>query len=986
MPKSLLSLLRHAENVSVISGDPEKCLVEDLCIDSRKARPGSLFLALAGTHRAGTDFISHAVEQGAIAVMVPLSHVELAKKAVPRGVLLLGSKDPRVALGRIADAFYGHPSSLLKVIGITGTNGKTTCTFILEKILSASGARCGLSGTIMRKTCTASRTSSLTTPDAISFHGFLASVAKEKAEFAVTEVSSHGLMQGRVEGCRFELAVFTNLSHDHLDYHGDMEGYFQAKRLFFTRYKPGAAVINLDDKWGSRLWNEYQGHKVSYGFSRNCTVFPEDFQITPSGIEAAIKIKGRVVKISSSLIGRHNLYNILASIAAAYVLGIRPEHIKKGIEALKNVPGRLERVDSPKGVTALVDYAHTPHALQNVLEGLGSLKSGRLITVVGCGGDRDRTKRPEMAKIAAELSDMCIFTSDNPRTESAEAILKDMLEGPDPELMKKVEVVKDRRKAIFKAASLARPGDILLVAGKGHEDYQIIGKTRFPFDDRKVLKEALNATGNPSERLLTEPSRKGKMDIELGQLANILGGKVISGNPETAFSSVCTDSRTIKAGQLFWALKGENFDGHAFVLAASERKAAGAVVEYEPAGLPAGFPLLRVKDSLASLGDLAAWYRTKIGCNVFAITGSCGKTTTKELVLAILKGPYKALGTRGNFNNLIGLPLTILSLAPDTQWAVLEMGTNLPGEIERLCQVARPDAGLITCIRPVHMEGLGTLENISKEKAALFRSLPEHGTAVVNLDDPLVIRHLPHVRCKHVTGYTCHDAARDDRVEKLVVLKNMAQAKQGMDVTLDICGQVTTVRSRLFGRVNALNILAAAAAGAALGIDATLIRKGIETVQASPGRMHARNLAKGWLLLDDSYNANPSSVKAAMDVACDITKGASKTFILGDMLELGPRANEFHRQTGESAAACSPDLLLTVGKLAKHIARGALEAGLSANRIFPFESTDELLKWMAEDPEGFFNGTRRTVLVKASRGMGLDQVARYLEKRLEEET
>ncbi len=979
MPKSLSNLLKHAENIKILRETSTDPLIRDICFDSRKAGPGSMFFAISGTRRKGTDFTGQAVEQGAAAVLVPGSAGEAVKTQVTGDVWLLAADAPHLTLGQVADAFYGHPSRKINVIGITGTNGKTTCSFLLERILEASGKECGLSGTIFQKAGGKQRASALTTPDAVSFQHFLAGLAAEGAEYAVVEVSSHGLVQGRVEGCSFKMAIFTNLSHDHLDYHGSMEEYFRAKLLLFTKYRPEISVINLDDPWGQRIWKKLQGRGISYGFSKDCMVTSVQKSFSVSGTETEIRLGSRHLHINSSLIGRHNLYNILAAAAAAHALGIGREHIKKGIESVKCVPGRLERVVSPGGITALVDYAHTPHALQNVLACLDGLKSGRLITVTGCGGDRDRTKRPEMAEIAARLSDICIFTSDNPRTESADAILQDMLSGIGPGLEKKVVVIRERKPAILKAASIARPGDILLVAGKGHEDYQIIGRKKLPFDDRKVLKEAFEA-----EELTSGTNPGGKIEFTLNDLQEVLSGKILSGSADTAFSSICTDTRAIRPGQLFWVLRGENFDGHSFVRSACEKGAAGAVVEYTPEGLPPGFPLLKVEEGLRSLGDMAAWYRDRIGCKVFAITGSCGKTTTKDLVLSIMKTCHTASGTAGNFNNLVGLPLTILSLSPSTEWAVLEMGTNLPGEIARLCEIARPLAGLITCIRPVHLEGLGTLKNIAEEKAALFRSLPQEGTAVINLDDPMVKGYLPAITCRNITGYTSRAFGAAQRIRNLVVLKEVRQNKDGLTVVLDMCGNIYRVRSKLFGRVNALNILAAAAAGVALGIDGPHIVEGIEKVQPCAGRMHAERLPGEWLLIDDSYNANPSSVEAAMETLSDITEDARKTFILGDMLELGPDSLEFHRKAGKAAAACAPELLLTVGELAAQIAQGARESGLPEESIYSFESTENLLEWLSKDPEGFFNGSRRAVLVKASRGIGLEKAARFIEKRLRE--
>ncbi len=980
MQKSLLSLLQGAKDIEVVKGPVDECLVTKVVADSRQVGSSSMFFALPGSSAHGISYVKEAVDRGASVVVVPADSVDVVARDIPQGVVLLSSTNPRVSLGYMASAFYDHPSDRIDVIGITGTNGKTTCSFLLERILSCSGAKCGLSGTIVQKIGAKASTSLLTTPDAVSFHGFLSVLVKEGAKYAVTEVSSHGLDQDRVAGCRFRAAIFTNLSHDHLDYHGDMESYFKAKRLLFQKYCPRDAIINLDDSWGKRLWAEYDGRKLSYGLSEEAMVRAEDYQIDASGIRAFINLKGQTIAVRSPFIGLHNLYNILAAAAAALCLGIQPEKIKEGIESLKAVAGRLERVAAPDGVTALVDYAHTPDALKNVLECLKGLATNRLLTVVGCGGDRDKTKRPEMAKIASEVSDLCIFTSDNPRTESAEAIIQDMLKGLSSASRKMVKVITDRKEAIFWAASQAKAGDILLVAGKGHEDYQIIGQKKLPFDDKRILEQAFKSVKSPIME-----KRDSKNLLCLDDVRQAVSGRFLKKGGETYFSSINTDSRRIRPGELFWALRGENFDGHQFVVDAADKGAAGAVVEYVPQGLPHDFPLIIVEDSLKALGDFASWYKEYIGYKVFAITGSCGKTTTKELILSVLKTRYKSSGTSGNFNNLIGLPLTMLSVAPGTEWAVLEMGTNLPGEIERLCQIARPEAGLVTCIRPVHLEGLGSLENIATEKTALFRNIPVYGTAVINLDEPLIRQHLAEISCSNLVGYTFRKEGPEVGVSQVVRLVELCQDSQGLKLKVSLPSGDISIKSRLFGKVNGSNILAAIAAGVALGVDAALIKQGIERVEAQGGRLKMERLSGGWILLDDSYNANPSSVKAAIETLGDASTNEKMTLMLGDMLELGSGSEGFHRDVGTFAAGFNPDLIITVGPLARHIAKGALLAGFSKERLFSFDSTDTLLSWLSQEPNFLFNGSRRSVLVKGSRGVRLERAALYIRERFERE-
>ncbi len=979
MQVDLSILLENTQDVVVERGRGRGLPITSVCSDSRKAIPGSLFVALPGSRIDGSEFVSDAVARGAVAVFVPDSSVDDALRLVPDNVAVLSSRLPNQVLGHLASAFYGHPSHSLEVIGITGTNGKTTCSFLIEKILQAAGHRPGLSGTICQKTGTAQHPSSLTTPDAVSFQEFLAAIRDEGCTHAVTEVSSHGLVQGRVAGCRFRAAVFTNLSHDHLDYHKDMESYFQAKKLLFSACAPEMAVINIDDPYGGRLLKEYRGAKVSFGLSEQAMVRPDRYELDINGIKAMIKMPGQVIEIRSSLIGLHNLSNILAATAVAYVLGIEPGYIRQGIQALRAVPGRLEPVEAPRGITALVDYAHTPDALQNVLSGLREFVSGRLIVVSGCGGDRDRTKRPEMARIAARLADLCVFTSDNPRSESPGAIIQDMLNGIENVPKAGVKTIVNREAAIKWAAEQAMPGDILLVAGKGHEDYQLIGGRTIPFDDRKVLSQAFR-----DRKAVGVYQQDRKFLFSMQHVADATGGQLVPGSGDALFSSISTDSRTIRPGELFWAIRGERFDGHAFLAAVADKGAAGAVVEWIPSDAPEGFPLVRVTDSLYSLGEFARWYRKQLGFKVFGITGSCGKTTTKELVASVLSMKFTTAKTKGNLNNLIGLPFTILKISPDTEWAVLEMGTNQPGEISRLCHIAVPDAGLITCIQPVHLEGLGTVDNIAAEKSALLEALPASGTAVINMDDKLIRSRMSGLKCNNIVGFSCRSGDIGENLPQMVRLISARQATHGLEVDVDVSGQVLSLKTRLMGRINSFNIVAAVASGVALGLDLDLIKKGIEKVRPAGARMNLEQLQGGWLLLDDSYNANPVSMQAAIETMGEIAQGISKILILGSMLELGPMAPAFHEQVGEVAAMAQPDILVTVGSLARHLASGAIAAGLREDRILSFDDREQCLEWLAGAEQGFFNGNARAVLVKGSRGIGLERIAGLIRQRVQD--
>lgn len=466
--------------------------------DSRKAKPGALFVAIPGTALDGHDFIGAAVAKGASAVAVsrPID------PALP--VPQVQVDDPRRAMAVLAARLHGDPSSRLRVAGVTGTNGKTSVTYLLEAILRAAGRNPAVIGTVNYRYGGKAFEAPHTTPESVDLQRLLGEMLAAGVTDVVMEVSSHASAMERVRGIHFDAVGFTNLTQDHLDFHADLEEYFAAKVKLFTDYLQESAktnkssVINDEDPRGETLFRETQGAKFRVGLREQDEIACRNFDFNQDGIKAEVRLPGisRPLAIVSPLMGRHNLENILVAVGLAHALGATPAAIQKGIEGLRYIPGRLERIDNAKGVHAFVDYAHTPDAVARVCDALAPLArktGGRLITVFGCGGDRDRTKRPEMGREAGRRSDVVIVTSDNPRTEDPEAILDDILPGLRESGLPKDRLfrVPDRRKALEKAVAMARPGDFLLVAGKGHEDYQIIGKTKVHFSDQEILRELM---------------------------------------------------------------------------------------------------------------------------------------------------------------------------------------------------------------------------------------------------------------------------------------------------------------------------------------------------------------------------------------------------------------------------------------------------------------------------------------------------------------
>lgn len=501
-PISIGELLRRADITADLAGRCAGALVQDVTCDSRQVRPGSCFVALHGTGGDGHEFVPAAIRAGASAVVVDQAFT--AEIADYHPVAVVRVPDGRTALAKLAAGFHldsrEGDNGGLRIVGVTGTNGKSTVTWMLRSILRAAGERVALLGTIEYDLLCERRKASLTTPGAVELCQSLALARQSGATCAAMEVSSHALDQRRCDGLRFHAAVFTNLSGDHLDYHHSMEAYFAAKkRLFELRASDAAAIVNAEDDAGRSLLRELGGRITTFGFTAACDLWADVRACDRTGSELCIHASDWGQEVRLPLVGRHNVANALAAAGAAEAMGASPEAIRTGLEQASHVPGRLQRVE-PDGwpFSVFVDYAHTDAALENVLTALRPLTAGRLLCIFGCGGDRDRTKRPRMGAVVGRLADAAYVTSDNPRSERPAAIIDEILPGLERATRCRVVVEPDRRAAILRAIGEARTGDTVLIAGKGHEDYQIVGATVHPFDDVEVASRILDAL-RPSE-------------------------------------------------------------------------------------------------------------------------------------------------------------------------------------------------------------------------------------------------------------------------------------------------------------------------------------------------------------------------------------------------------------------------------------------------------------------------------------------------------
>jgi UDP-N-acetylmuramoyl-L-alanyl-D-glutamate--2,6-diaminopimelate ligase len=459
--------------------------------DSRQVKRDSVFVALPGQKADGVEFAPQAIAAGAAAVVAERA----PSSPVATPWIVVG--DARLALGLLAAEFFGHPSRQMKVVGITGTNGKTTTSYVIQSIFEAAGIRCGLMGTVTYRIGDRELAATRTTPEAPEVQDFMRQMVDAGCGACVMEVSSHALAMRRVDGIRFAAGVFTNLTRDHLDFHQDMESYFAAKRRLFEMLPADApAVINADDPRGAAL-AEIAGRPVTYAVSKEADVTPGPLSFALDGLRFDVRMPQGVARVKSKLVGKPNVYNILAAAGTAAALGVPITAIEQGLQTLAGVPGRFELASSSgDDITVVIDYAHTDDALRNLLETARALASRRLITVFGAGGDRDKTKRPLMGMVAARLSDVVVITSDNPRGEDPARIIEEVKRGAEPEMRQgnaEVLAIADRREAILHAVDRASRGDVVLIAGKGHEKYQEIGGRMTPFDDVAVAREALEA-------------------------------------------------------------------------------------------------------------------------------------------------------------------------------------------------------------------------------------------------------------------------------------------------------------------------------------------------------------------------------------------------------------------------------------------------------------------------------------------------------------
>ncbi|MBQ7990254.1 MAG: UDP-N-acetylmuramoyl-L-alanyl-D-glutamate--2,6-diaminopimelate ligase [Oscillospiraceae bacterium] len=915
--KQLLSLA----DIGYTGADAQVNSVTD---DTHDVSEGDVFVCIKGTRFDGHDAAADMLRRGAVCVIADHD------LGLDRQVIV---PDTWLAYGRLVAELSGRPDRKLTLIGITGTNGKTTTATLIHHILMSSGIRCGFIGTtqVLSGDVPVPRDESTpTTPKARELFELFSRMAEDGCTHCVMEVSSFALAQDRIGPAVYDVSVFTNLTQDHLDYHGDMENYFRAKELLFTRHSK-FSLINEDDGYGVRLLSELDRDRAkTYGRQGEYSYVSHGFA---DGVTRFDYCGGENCSFALPMIGEYNVSNCTAAVAVCESLGIPMEKIRAAVDNFDGVRGRCEIIPTHRDYTVMCDYAHSPDALENVLSCVRDNTDKRVICLFGCGGDRDKTKRPLMAAAAAKFSDLLIVTSDNPRTEVPDAIIDDIIPGI-PEGINYIRIT-DRRQAIAYALATAKKGDIVVLAGKGHEDYQIIGTTHHHFDEREVVSEALEDIG---QKLTGE------------DIARYTGGEDRTKGFIIDAENISSDTRTITGDSIFIGLKGENFDGSDFIGKAVELGAKAVITDRDT-----DLPSVRVVNTRRALLDIARGYRKRFDIPLVGLTGSVGKTTTKEMTARVLSSCYETLWTQGNRNNEIGMPFTLLRLKAEHRAAVIEMGMSHFGEISRMTRTCLPTVCVITNIGWSHAENLGDRDGILKAKLEILEGASDDAPLVVCGDDDKLAPLKGKLRRRVVTcglsdgnDYTARDITDTDEGTAFTVVYGDERGK----VTLG-CKGTHHVTDAL------LDIAAGREAGVPLD------RACMSLDGYAPGglRQHIEE-RNGIRCVIDCYNAAPASMRAALDVLSKV-EGERHIAVLADMLELGGTTERLHYEVGEYAASLGVEVIC-YGGLSENTANGAVHAGGKGTH---FKDKSALISHLKK-----YLRSGDAVLFKASRGMKMEEV------------
>jgi len=925
-----------------------KIYVRGICFDSRKVKKGYIFFAIRGQQTSGVNFINEAISKGASAV---ISDKKAKRKNYSIPLILVN--DVKISLSEACSNYYKKKPS--NIIAVTGTNGKSSVAHFFYQILKINMVPVASIGTLGIFFKNYKKKTNLTSMDSLSLHKSLEVLAKNKITNVILEASSHGLEQKRLNNLNINTGIFTNLSHDHLDYHKNMKSYFNSKLYLFRHLlKKNSKIITDEDikefEIIKKIANKRKIKKITIGSnSGNIKILDNKYKQNKQHVK--ISINSKIFNLKIPLIGYFQLKNLLMAALAAQSCGLHQSRIFSQIHKIKAVPGRLECVANlNNNSNIIVDFAHTPDALEQSLIALKKQFKKNIVIVFGCGGERDKQKRYFMGKIAAKYCRKIYVTDDNPRNENPKKIRNSIIKG-----CRKLAIdIGNRKKAIEASIKELRFNEILLVSGKGHEETQNYGSKIINFSDKKLIKKII---------------QKRKFFFKKTHYKNFFLNQAFDKNElkNINYNGVSINTKTIKKNNLFFAIYGKKTDGHKFVKEAVRKGAIKSIVSKKLKKISSN-KIIKVKNTFSSLNSLAKVTRDNSSAKIIGITGSVGKTTLKNLLSFSLKNYGKVYSSPYSYNNKYGVPLSLSNLKSNIDYGVFEIGMDKKGEIDNLSKIVKPELAIITNISGAHFKNFNTLKDIARAKSEIINNILKGGNIVLNKDSKFFNFLSDKAKKNGINIISFSLKKRSD-----IFLLNMKKVKNYFRLKINIRNKIFFFDVKYSTDNFISNILACISAMFILNLDLNKMKKNFTSFTIPEGRGDIKIIKKfnkNFKFIDESYNANPLSMMSAIK-NMNYYNGNKKLVFLGDMLELGKKSKKFHRELSVIINKSDIDKVFVYGKHIKETFNY-----LSANKKGKiFKKLND-----AYSHFGKILHNNDLLMVKGSNATGLNQFSKNIKK------
>jgi len=924
--------------------------------NSDKVKKNNIFFAFRGNKFNGNNFIDSAIKKGAKIIVS-----DERKNKKKDDIIYLYSFNVRKLLAEISYKILNKKPK--KLIAVTGTNGKSSIADFYFQILSINLKKVASIGTLGIRYKDKNKTINNTTLDPIQLSSILKNLSHKKIDYVIMEASSHGLKQNRLDGLLFDVGIFTNLSHDHLDYHKNMKNYLNAKLYLFEKLikKKGDIVTDANIPQLKKIKNISSKKNINLNLilakekDKGIELISHKFVNEKQILKVSFKKKNYEIKLN--LIGKIQIKNILMAILAAYKSGVKFEKIINSIHKIKSVEGRLENIGKIKNCSKVIlDYAHTPEALELALLNIREqFPKNHINLVFGCGGERDKRKRSIMGKIADKYSHKIYLTDDNPRNENPSRIRNDIKKGIK---RKKIKEFSNRKEAIHEAIMSLKTGELLLVAGKGHEKTQDYGKKKIFFSDKKVILKSIKYKNHFLSK-----------DLKLNIIRDVSKSKVSN---KLIIKNVSINSKSVKKNDIFFAIKGKRLDGNKYISEAFKNKSSLAVVNQINKNYPR-FKQIKVKNTLNFLTKCSSIFRENIVAKIISITGSCGKTTLKEMIGLALKDMFKTTYSPKSFNNKYGVPLSLFNLKQDDDFGVFEVGMDKKGEIDYLTNIIKPDLGIITNISYAHAKNFKNIKKIADAKAEIIDNIKSNGVLVLNNDDYFYNYH-KNLAIKKKLRVISFGIDSKSSMVKLIKVKRL---KNKFNLFININGSIVSFYSINDNKSHLYNVLAALAS-IDFFTNIKNLRKDIFLNFKNPnGRGDIEKIIyknKKFFLIDETYNSNPLSLKTAIKNYDKIkVENSKKYLLLGDMLELGKHSVKQHKLISKIINKTNINKVYVTGKYIKKTFIGLK----SSKKAQILNDKFEIINLINKDLNN-----NDYLMIKGSNSTGLHEITSILKKRI----